>query len=143
VLALLRGDHQLSETKFAAAAGGALEVRTAHPGEINDWLAPTPVRSVPCGITNMPIIADPALETRRNMIGALIRTTTNLRNVTPGRDFKPKFVDIRQVNAGDRCTSCGGPLKLHKTIEVGHIFKLGYKYSESMRLRVSTKRATK
>ena len=136
VLALLRGDHQLSETKFAAAAGGALEVRTAHPGEINDWFGADPGSLGPIGITNMPIIADPALETRRNMIAGANKNDYHLRNVTPGRDFKPKFVDIRQVNAGDLCTSCGGPLKLNKTIEVGHIFKLGYKYSESMRLRV-------
>jgi prolyl-tRNA synthetase len=56
--------------------------------------------------------------------------------VTPGRDFKPVYVDIRQVNAGDACKSCGGPLQLRKTIEIGHIFKLGYKYSETMGLRV-------
>ena len=136
VLALLRGDHQLSETKFAAAAGGALDVRTAHPGEISDWFGADPGSLGPIGITNMPIIADRALESRRNMIAGANKNDFHLRNVTPGRDFKPRFVDIRQVNAGDRCTSCGGALNLHKTIEVGHIFKLGYKYSESMRLRV-------
>jgi prolyl-tRNA synthetase len=59
-----------------------------------------------------------------------------LRNVTPGRDFKPDFVDIRQVNAGDSCMICDAPLLLHKTIEIGHIFKLGYKYSDTMGLRV-------
>lgn len=136
VLALLRGDHQLSETKFAAAAGGALDVRTAHPAEISDWFGADPGSLGPVGITSMRIIADLALESRRNMIAGANKNDYHLRNVTPGRDFKPRFVDIRQVNAGDRCTSCGGPLNLRKTIEVGHIFKLGYKYSESMRLRV-------
>jgi prolyl-tRNA synthetase len=136
VLALLRGDHQLSETKFAAAAGGALEVRPAHPGEINDWFGADPGSLGPIGITNMPVIADLALEARRNMIAGANKNDYHLRNVTPGRDFKPAFVDIRQVNAADLCASCGGPLKLHKTIEIGHIFKLGYKYSDTMGLRV-------
>jgi prolyl-tRNA synthetase len=141
VLALLRGDHQLSETKFAVAAGGALgvavmEVRPAQPGEINDWFGADPGSLGPIGITGMPIVADLALEGRRNMIAGANKNDYHLRNVTPGRDFKAKFVDIRQVNAGDSCTACGGPLTLHKTIEIGHIFKLGYKYSQSMGLRV-------
>jgi prolyl-tRNA synthetase len=136
VLALLRGDHQLSETKFSAAVGGALEVRPAHPGEINDWFGADPGSLGPIGITNMPVIADLALESRRNMIAGANKNDYHLRNVTPGRDFKPSFVDIRQVNAGDICAVCGGPLKLQKTIEIGHIFKLGYKYSDTMGLRV-------
>ena len=136
VLALLRGDHQLSETKFAAAVGGALEVRPAQPGEINDWFGADPGSLGPIGITNMPVIADLALESRRNMIAGANKNDYHLRNVTPGRDFKPSFVDIRQVNAGDVCATCGGPLQLHKAIEVGHIFKLGYKYSDTMGLRV-------
>src|SRR5579863_8457218 len=136
VLALLRGDHQLSETKFAAAAGGALEVRPAQTAEINDWFGADPGSLGPIGITTMPIIADAALESRRSMIAGANRNDYHLRHVTPGRDFKASYIDIRQVSAGDLCTSCRGTLNLHKTIEVGHIFKLGYKYSDSMRLRV-------
>jgi prolyl-tRNA synthetase len=60
----------------------------------------------------------------------------HLRHVTPGKDFSPKFEDLRQVLAGDACATCGATLEVTKTIEVGHIFKLGYKYSESMGLRV-------
>src|SRR5262249_54458954 len=59
-----------------------------------------------------------------------------LRNVTPGADFAARFEDLRQVVAGDMCNICGAPLEVIKAIEVGHIFKLGYKYSESMGLRV-------
>ena len=137
VLALLRGDHQLSETKFAAAVGGALEVRPAHPGEINDWFGADPGSLGPIGITNMPILADLALESRRNMIAGANKNDYHLRNVTPGRDFKPAFFDIRQVNAGDLCAVLRRrALELHKTIEIGHIFKLGYKYSDTMGLRV-------
>jgi prolyl-tRNA synthetase len=141
VLALLRGDHQLSETKFAAAVGAttgsvAKEVRTAHPHEINDWFGADPGSLGPIGITNMPILADAALQFRRNMIAGANKNDYHLRNVTPGRDFEPAFFNIRQVSVGDLCTSCGATLELHKTIEIGHIFKLGYKYSDTMGLRV-------
>jgi prolyl-tRNA synthetase len=141
VLALLRGDHQLSETKFAAALGGKLKVavmeaRSANAAEIKEWFGADPGSLGPIDVTNMPVITDLALETRRNMIAGANKNDYHLRNVTPGRDFKPAFADIRQVNAGDPCSTCGGPLKLHKTIEIGHIFKLGYKYSDTMGLRV-------
>jgi prolyl-tRNA synthetase len=56
--------------------------------------------------------------------------------VTPGEDFQAEFHDLRQVAPGDICGKCGGTLDVKKTVEVGHIFKLGYKYSESMGLRV-------
>jgi prolyl-tRNA synthetase len=141
VLALLRGDHQLSETKFATAAGAVLgvavaEVRPAVPGEINDWFGADPGSLGPIGITSMPVITDIALQSRRNMIAGANKNDYHLRNVTPGRDFEIRFFDIRQANAGDPCITCGGPLLLHKTIEIGHIFKLGYKYSDTMGLRV-------
>src|SRR5580692_1541714 len=136
ILALLRGDHQLSETKFAAAVGGVVDVRPAQPGEINDWFGADPGSLGPIGITNMPIIADLALEARRNMIAGANKNDYHLRNVTPVRDFKPEFADVRQVNDGDPCAACGSALQLRKTIEVGHIFKLGYKYSDTMGLRV-------
>jgi prolyl-tRNA synthetase len=135
VLALLRGDHQLSETKFASAAG-AVEARPAHPHEIREWFGADAGSLGPVGIQNMPVLADAALQGRRNMIAGANEDDYHLRHVTPGEDFSPRFADLRQVMAGDACTSCGQPLAVTKTIEVGHIFKLGYKYSESMGLRV-------
>jgi prolyl-tRNA synthetase len=136
VLALLRGDHQLSETKFSAIIQ-AREIRTAHPAEILDWFGANPGSLGPIGITTMPIVADLALEGRRNMIAGANKDDHHLRNVTPGKDFQARFADLRAVSAGDTCTNCGkGTLTLSKTIEIGHIFKLGYKYSESMGLRV-------
>ncbi len=135
VLALVRGDHQMSETKFAAFTG-ATEVRAASPAEIADWFGADPGSLGPIGLTNVAIVADLALKARRNMIAGANKNDHHLRNVTPGRDFRPEYADLRQVNDGDPCSVCGAPLKLHKTIEAGHIFKLGYKYSESMGLRV-------
>ena len=133
VLAMLRGDHQLSETKFAGALG-AKETRPALPHEIRDWFGADPGSLGPVGVTSMPILADAALEGRRNMIAGANEDDYHLRHVTPGRDFEARFADIRQSAAGD--TLNGQPVEIRKTIEIAHIFKLGYKYSNSMGLRV-------
>jgi prolyl-tRNA synthetase len=135
VLALLRGDHQLSETKFANVLG-ASEIRPAHPEELRHWLGADAGSLGPVGVSKLRIIADRALEGRRNMIAGANRDDYHLRHVTPGEDFTAEFHDLRQVAAGDGCIHCGALLELRKTIEIGHIFKLGYKYSESMGLRV-------
>ncbi|MGE5645628.1 MAG: proline--tRNA ligase [Acidobacteriota bacterium] len=135
VLVLLRGDHQLSETKFQQATG-AKEFRAAHPEEIAKWFGADPGSLGPVGVANMRIIADEALRGRRNMIAGANRNDYHLRNVTPERDYGCTFHDLRQVAAGDACVKCGGPLELNKAIEIGHIFKLGYRYSEPMGVRV-------
>ncbi len=134
VLALLRGDHSLSETKLAAIAGG--EPRPAHPGEIRDWFGADAGSLGPVGVANMRIVADLALQGRANMICGANKDDYHLRHVTPGEDFQAEFHDLRQAAAGDRCASCGGALDVRKSVEIGHIFKLGYKYSHSMGLRV-------
>jgi prolyl-tRNA synthetase len=135
VLALLRGDHQLSHTKFAAASGDP-EFRPAYPEEIQAWFGAGAGSLGPVGAVPMPILADRALAGRRNLISGANRDDTHLRHVTPGRDFEAETFDLREVAAGDGCLRCGWPLCLRKTIEVGHIFKLGLKYSEPMGLRV-------
>jgi len=135
VLVVLRGDHQLSHTKFAAASGDP-EFRPAHPEEIQAWLGAGAGSLGPVGAIPMPIFADQALAGRRNMICGANRDDTHLRHITPGEDFEAEWLDLREVLSGDLCSRCGRPLELHKTIEVGHIFKLGKKYSEPMGLRV-------
>jgi len=136
VLALVRGDHQLSETKFSSVMQ-ARDVRPAHPAEIIDWFGAAPGSLGPVGVKNMPVVADLALQSRRNMIAGANKDDYHLRHVTPGEDFTPRFADLRAVAEGDLCSICGqGTLEMKKAIEVGHIFKLGYKYSESMGLRV-------
>jgi prolyl-tRNA synthetase len=114
----------------------ATEIRAAHSAEIIEWFGADPGSLGPIGVKNLTILADHALEGRRNMIAGANKNDYHLRHVTPGRDFKPQFADLRQVSDGDPCAVCGAQLKLYKTIEAGHIFKLGYKYSESMGLRV-------
>lgn len=137
VLALLRGDHVLSETKFAGAVGGN-QVRPAHPEEIREWFGADAGSLGPVGVSRMKIVADEALKGRRNMICGANKDDYHVRHATIGQDFEAEFHDIRAVAAGDTCTTCGGVLEVRKTVEVGHIFKLGYKYAESMGLRVLT-----
>ncbi len=135
VLVLLRGDHQLSETKFGAIVSDP-EFRTARPDEILAWFGAEAGSLGPVGVKNMPILADQALAGRRNMIAGANKDDYHLRNVTLGEDFEAEMHDLRQVGAGDECLRCDGKLDVCKTVEVGHIFKLGYKYSENMGLRV-------
>jgi prolyl-tRNA synthetase len=135
VLVMLRGDHQLSEAKLGGVVNDP-EFRQANADEIQRWFGAGAGSLGPVGVKNMPILADRALVGRRNMIAGANRDDHHLRHVTPGEDFQAEIHDLRQVTAGDLCHKCGGTLEIRKTVEVGHIFKLGYKYSETMGLRV-------
>ncbi|WP_031497660.1 proline--tRNA ligase [Bryobacter aggregatus] len=135
VLALLRGDHQMSETKFVAAVG-CKEYRAATPDEIRGLFGADPGSLGPVNAPKLPIYADSSLEGRQNMVVGANKDDYHLSNVTPGRDFTAKFVDLRQVAAGDTEVETGAPLEIVKTMEIGHIFKLGYKYSDAMGLTV-------
>ena len=135
VIAVLRGDHQLSETKFQTAAGCA-EFRPAHPEEMRQILGADAGSLGPAGVKNVRIFADIALQDRKNMVCGANLDDYHLLNVTPGEDFAPEFHDLRQVAPGDTELESGLPLEILKTVEIGHIFKLGYKYSHSMGLNV-------
>ncbi len=83
------------------------------------------------------VLMDRALEGRTNLIAGANQTGYHLRNVTLGRDFTPTLIaDVRAAAEGEGCPNCGAPLKVAKAVEIGHIFKLGYRYSESMGARV-------
>ncbi len=135
LMALLRGDHSLSETKLQAAVG-ADDLRPAHPHEMREWLGADAGSLGPVGVSNMRILADSALAGRRNMIAGANKDDYHLRNVTPGRDFEARFADIREAEDGDTDIASGRPVRRRKAIEVGHIFKLGRKYAETLGLRV-------
>ncbi|HLV00708.1 MAG TPA: His/Gly/Thr/Pro-type tRNA ligase C-terminal domain-containing protein, partial [Acidobacteriota bacterium] len=79
---------------------------------------------------------DLSLKGRRLMICGANQDDYHLKNVTPDQDFNARYVDLRSVEAGQACINCARPLKVSKAIEVGHIFKLGYKYSKSMNATV-------
>ena len=135
VLVMLRGDHQLSETKLSGILKAG-DLRPAHLHEIQEWFGASAGSLGPVGVKNMRVLADEALQGHKNMISGANRNDYHLKNVTPGKDFQPEYFDLRQVNEGDLCSNCGAPLKLMKAVELGHIFKLGYRYSEPMGLRV-------
>jgi prolyl-tRNA synthetase len=139
VVAFLRGDHQLNETKLAAIAGG--ELRPMQAEEIAaTFQAPAgylgPVGLVPAPHVRKPgtlVVLDAALEGRTNLIAGANKEEYHLRNVTPMRDFKPTLVaDVRSVNEGEPDPVGGEPLRIGKAVEIGHIFKLGRKYTASM-----------
>ena len=135
LMVLLRGDHQLSETKLVGTVG-AKEIRPAHPEEIERWLGAGAGYVGPVNADGISLLADRALEGRRNLIAGANREGFHLRNVTPGRDFQARFADLREAEDGDLDVASGEPVRRRKAIEVGHIFKLGYKYSASMGLKV-------
>jgi len=139
VLALVRGDHQLSEVKLGTVVQDP-EYRPARPDEIQQWFGAEAGSLGPVGVQNMPILADQALLGRQNMIAGANKDDYHLRNVTLGEDFQAEIHDLRQVAPGDACVTCGAPLEVRKTVEIGHIFKLGYKYSESMGVRVQNEK---
>ena len=139
VVTFLRGDHQICETKLAAIAGG--ELRPMQPEEIAATFNAPAGFLGPIGLTAAPhprkpgtlVILDAALEGRTNLIAGANKEEYHLRNVTPMRDFKPTLVaDLRSVNQGEPDPIGGEPLRIGKAVEIGHIFKLGYKYSKSM-----------
>ena len=135
VLIMLRGDHQLSETKLGGVTK-AKETRQGTAAEIVEWFGASPGSLGPIGVSKLRILADIALQGRRNMVTGANRDNYHLRHVTPGEDFEPEYFDLRQVAPGDLCSKCGAPVDLMKAVELGHIFKLGYRYSEPMGLRV-------
>jgi prolyl-tRNA synthetase len=88
----------------------------------------------------MNAVMDEALLGRKYMICGANQLDYHYKNVTPGLDFQYTIAaDVRNVAEGEGCSNCGGPLKVGKAVEIGHIFKLGYKYSDSMGLRVLDK----
>lgn len=136
VMLLLRGDHQLNEAKMSTLLETA-NIRPAHPEELREWLGADAGSLGPVGAAGIEVFADEALRDRRNMVAGANKDGYHLRNVTPGRDFQAQFTDLREVEEGDGCINDPSKaVKCLKCIEVGHIFKLGYRYSESMGLRV-------
>jgi prolyl-tRNA synthetase len=135
-LALMRGDHALNEQKLADATGAA-EIRPAHPEEIKEALGALPGSLGAVGVTNLPVVADEALRGRRDMVTGANTDDFHLRGVDVGRDITVgSWADLREVTAGEPCIRCGEPLELVAAIEVGHIFKLGYKFTKAFGVTV-------
>jgi len=156
VVVFLRGDHSVNETKLISAlqneiqqTGGKAnaklaveELRPMASDEIGMFFNAPAGYLGPIGLSIMPtfggigvvfVVLDAALEGRTNLIAGANKEDYHYRNVTPGRDFTPTVIaDIRSVNEGELDPVGGQPLRIAKAVEIGHIFKLGYKYSKSM-----------
>jgi prolyl-tRNA synthetase len=143
VLVLLRGDHQLHEIKLSDSLR-ATAVRPAHPEEIKDLLGASAGSLGGVGAKNksreLRIVADSALKNRRNMTTGANKDDHHLRGVDIARDIPvDEWFELRTVEAGDKCPRCEtGTLEIFKGMEIGHIFKLGTKYSDSMGATVLT-----
>jgi prolyl-tRNA synthetase len=146
----LRGDHQVNETKLMGATGAA-ELRPMVAEELEQFLHGPAGFLGPVGLKpsaklledGLTVVIDKTLEGRKNMVAGANKLDYHYRNVTPGTDFTWTLsADIRTVNEGEGCpkthdgAACPGKLVVGKAVEIAHIFKLGYKYTESMGARV-------
>ncbi len=150
IIILIRGDDQLNETKLIAKTG-AVTARPATPEEIvpvlgakpgslgavastlksSAGVSPAPDRRDAC--PTLQIFADERLHGANDMTTGANEDGFHLKNVSIERDIKvTQWFDLRTVTAGEPCAKCGKPLKIRRAIEVGHVFKLGTKYSEKL-----------
>ena len=137
VLLLLRGDHELMEQKLIDALE-TFEVRSAHEDEIVAALGAHAGSLGAVGLEGVRIIADPALQKRFGMTTGANEDDWHLRGVDVERDIGVEtWLDMRLVRSGEACPECGEPLEVKRTIEVGHIFKLGTKFSEALGISVA------
>jgi prolyl-tRNA synthetase len=135
-LVLLRGDHQLQDQKLIDATGES-DIRPAHPDEIRAALGALPGSLGAVGVTDLPVIADFALRGRRNMATGANTDDVHLTGVDVDRDIQVgTWADLREVAAGEPCPRCGTPLELIRAIEVGHIFKLGRRFTTAFGVTV-------
>ena len=147
IVVLMRGDHQLNEAKLNGTIATA--TRPMDEGEIKSLFKSPAGYLGPVGIEWAKNVKDPdkpvllmdkALEGRVNLIGGANKEDYHLKNLTPGKNFHPTaYADLRAVTAGEACPSCGKGLRIDTAVEIGHIFKLGYRYAESMGARVLDK----
>jgi prolyl-tRNA synthetase len=131
VLILMRGDHSLNEVKLAATLG----TDTFRPAEAEEILAALKARPGSLGavgVKDLPVYADETLRDAANMTTGANEDGFHLRQVDIQRDIVvSKWSDLRLTKAGEPCLKCGQPLSIRRAIEVGHVFKLGTKYSEA------------
>jgi prolyl-tRNA synthetase len=132
IVVLMRGDHQMNETKLASATG-ARDLRPATVEEIEPAMGAKPGSLGGVNYTKLPIYADESLRGVTGMTTGANEDGFHLRNVSIDRDIKVhKWADLRLIAKGEPCPTCGAPLNIRRAIEVGHVFKLGTKYSVAL-----------
>ena len=148
IVVLMRGDHQLNEAKLNATV--AVATRPMEEAEIKALFKSPAGYLGPLGIewakeikkdADRPVLlVDKALEGRANLIAGANKEDYHVKNLTPGKEFHATvYADLRSVTAGEACPNCGQALRIDTAVEIGHIFKLGYRYTDSMGARVLDK----
>ncbi|MCX6639872.1 MAG: proline--tRNA ligase [bacterium] len=131
LMALLAGDDELQESKLIAALGGPF--RPAAPEEIKDLFGCEAGSLGPVKAPKMPILADNRLKGGKNRITGVNVDHYHMSGIEVSKHFQPdRFCDLREVRESEGCSLCGAPLRVTNAIELGHIFKLGTKYSLAM-----------
>lgn len=131
VLILLRGDYEINMERLAKIIGP--EYQPASAEDIQRYFGAEPGFIGPVGMSDIKIIADDLLKDTKGMVTGANENDYHIKGVDINRDVKVKeFYNLRQIKTGDRCIKCGTTLKIHNALELGHIFKLGTKYSASM-----------
>jgi prolyl-tRNA synthetase len=137
VVAIVRGDDELNEAKLQSATGAQI-LRPAHPDEIQPVMGAKAGSLGGIGVAakGVPVFIDLRVQGLTGMVTGANEDGFHVRNVSVARDISGKPADLRTVRAGEGCPRCGKPLAVGKSLEVGHIFKLGTRYSESMGAKV-------
>ncbi|WP_238884296.1 proline--tRNA ligase [Clostridium sp. YIM B02551] len=132
VAVMVRGDREVNETKVANALGGVIELEMASSEDVVKATGAAIGFAGPIGIKVDELLVDNEVSNMYNFIVGANETGYHLSNVNYGRDFDGKLGDYRNITEGEICPHCGAKITISRGTEVGHIFKLGTKYSESM-----------
>ena len=134
VAAMVRGDREVNEVKLKNLVGCIDDLELAAPAIVRELTNAEVGFAGPVGL-DIPVYADKEVALMKNFVIGANETDMHYKNVNINKDFTPDFVaDIRVVEPGDKCPKCGKEIKAAQGIEVGHIFKLGTKYSEALGL---------
>jgi prolyl-tRNA synthetase len=140
VVAVVRGDHALNEAKLQTATGAGA-IRPALPDEIVPLMGAHPGSLGAVGFTGAPVLVDAVVATRADMVTGANEDGYHLRGVDVARDILAhgaRVVDLRTVQDGEGCPNCDDHLEIFKALEIGHIFKLGTRYSSILGANVLT-----
>ena len=132
VAVIVKGNREVNETKVSNAIGSVVEFELANETTIKRVTDAEVGFAGPIGIKTDYLFIDKEVADSKNLVIGANKTDYHIENANYGRDFEGVVGDFRNVTEGDKCTKCGGTLEIARGVEVGHIFKLGTKYSESM-----------
>ena len=133
VAVMVRGDREANEVKVSNALGGVINLEMATPDEVFKATSAQVGFAGPIDIKVDKLLVDKEVANMYNFIVGANETGYHIENVNYGRDFEGEVGDYRNITAGEKCPNCGGEVTIARGTEVGHIFKLGTKYSEAMK----------